>query len=501
MSNGNLWSSGRIIGTYSLHSGQSVAGELILDGAKTVLTIHSEEEIYDINKFKTIRGTTRDGKRITLFRCFNNGVGYAGVGRQITQYTAEIYPEWILIGNSYADDAVCNIKLLEFSTEDLATIFYDFKAFGTFFPDGSTAEGIIKSDPHKENVRIGDRPVVSYFSGESKIFETRTKYGKISASHRPRFTIGSPLGASMENTISISIEPDQSVGFYEITESMFYLSSFLSVAAGRGQNISNIRIVINEDSGQIPSYFDVYQVFGWKIKKTSRQLKPSPSDVPFDPIAFEEEFSNVLTQWIDRQDSWSPSRGRYLECLRKGRKYSIERFVTSANMFDVLPTTAVPRNMTLSDEFLEAKIKSIKLFRELPSSLERDSALSNLARLGGASLVRKILHRTYIVCQILDHEFPNMEKLVKFSVRMRNFFVHGSDLGIEYARVEKFISFLTDMLQFIFAASDLIECGWDAKRWSSKPYGNGHSFTRFRAQYNRTSHALLDELTPRKSRS
>lgn len=46
------------------------------------------------------------------------------------------------------------------------------------------------------------------------------------------------------------------------------------------------------------------------------------------------------------------------------------------------------------------------------------------------------------------------------------------------------MSFLTDALEFIFAASDLIEAGWNANSWSSKHYGGGHNFTRFRMAYN-----------------
>jgi hypothetical protein len=38
-------------------------------------------------------------------------------------------------------------------------------------------------------------------------------------------------------------------------------------------------------------------------------------------------------------------------------------------------------------------------------------------------------------------------------------------------------------ISIIFAASDLIEAGWDAAKWSKKLYGSGHSFTRFRLEY------------------
>ena len=43
--------------------------------------------------------------------------------------------------------------------------------------------------------------------------------------------------------------------------------------------------------------------------------------------------------------------------------------------------------------------------------------------------------------------------------------------------------FLTDALEFIFAASDFIEAGWDAQRWNADAHGWGHGFARFRDEY------------------
>jgi len=50
--------------------------------------------------------------------------------------------------------------------------------------------------------------------------------------------------------------------------------------------------------------------------------------------------------------------------------------------------------------------------------------------------------------------------------------------------------FLTDTLEFVFAASDLIEAGWDPAQWNAEPKGWGHSFARFRAGYGLTLRQL-----------
>jgi len=43
--------------------------------------------------------------------------------------------------------------------------------------------------------------------------------------------------------------------------------------------------------------------------------------------------------------------------------------------------------------------------------------------------------------------------------------------------------FFVDTLEFVFAASDLVEAGWDVKAWSAKPTGTSHPFGAYRISY------------------
>ena len=79
-------------------------------------------------------------------------------------------------------------------------------------------------------------------------------------------------------------------------------------------------------------------------------------------------------------------------------------------------------------------------------------------------------------------------------MKCRNFLVHGSSGDIDYAKVERMVPFLTDALEFIFAASDFIEAGWDAERWVSKSGGWGHNFARFRSEYDQALTLLRNAL-------
>jgi hypothetical protein len=90
--------------------------------------------------------------------------------------------------------------------------------------------------------------------------------------------------------------------------------------------------------------------------------------------------------------------------------------------------------------------------------------------------------------------FPELQFVASVAVKCRNFLVHGSS-GVDYQAVEHLAPFLTDTLEFVFAASDLIEAGWDAQRWNAAPHGWGHSFARFRAGYNRAPADLRRAIT------
>ena len=48
---------------------------------------------------------------------------------------------------------------------------------------------------------------------------------------------------------------------------------------------------------------------------------------------------------------------------------------------------------------------------------------------------------------------------------VENYFVHGSKSKKEYWKSGDLIVFFTKALEFIFAASDLVEAGWDINAW------------------------------------
>src|SRR5260370_565561 len=65
----------------------------------------------------------------------------------------------------------------------------------------------------------------------------------------------------------------------------------------------------------------------------------------------------------------------------------------------------------------------------------------------------------------------------------QNYFVHGAVQRFDYGTHFNLVSFFTETLEFVFAASDLIESGWDIAAWANIPTSMSHPFARFRIGY------------------
>ena len=68
--------------------------------------------------------------------------------------------------------------------------------------------------------------------------------------------------------------------------------------------------------------------------------------------------------------------------------------------------------------------------------------------------------------------------------------MHGDILIILVLLVLGVAAFFTDSLEFVFAASDLVEAGWDIAEWSQRDTARTHPFSHYRASYRESLAAL-----------
>jgi hypothetical protein len=354
----------------------------------------------------------------------------------------------------------------------------------------SVIDVVLKEIRNVRSVDSGDMPIVSYFTGKMCVAEIFTTIGKISVHHRPSWDSGSPSGVSIKNRMVISIEPESPILFNDAMRKMEDLAGFLSMLAGRIQEIKDIQIFTNANTENIFQPMTIHHSLRWKCSKKNQVNEPHTADIPVNAIFQPEEFRDVLANWISRQSTWHIARSRSLNCLQKGNNYGPDRLVAAANMFDILPSDATPISDELSIEIIEARDKCKEIFKSLPDGVDRSSVLGALGRIGKPSLPKKVAYRVAIVNSKFGERFQDLDKVATLALKCRNYFVHGST-DFEFGKIEHLSSFLTNTLEFIFAASDLIEAGWDASRWNGEHHGWGHTFSRFMIEYQSSSLELL----------
>ena len=101
-------------------------------------------------------------------------------------------------------------------------------------------------------------------------------------------------------------------------------------------------------------------------------------------------------------------------------------------------------------------------------------------------------HRAEPLMEAVGKWFPELDVVTDKAVDRRNYYVHGSSSKRpRFNYSDNLDTFFTDTLEFVFAASDLIEAGWDVKAWSELSTTMSHPFAQYRINY----HLHLNELT------
>ena len=464
-------------------SGKDLHGELTLAGSKSSIYLQDDESFDAFPKpHRCITGVLLDLTRITLVDCITmSGTGSGNRGAEQYHF-ASLFPHFVLYGDRHIDPQEAVITAIDFVIDDATTLFYDFDAFGSVIDARPYIDQIAHANRLNRNIPIGPDPQIVYFTGKREIFSANTVLGQITASHNPIHNIGGPNGVRLQNTISVSAEFREPVVFDEAMTRTATLTNYLGMLAGRPQNILNlsVRLAPEEESA---GFLHVYWCMPPRRDAADEGKKPHPADVLIDAVKEPGAFGCVLANWLQVHAERHEARGRFFGCFAHQHYYSIDRLVAAANMFDILPTSAVPADVTLSPEQIRARDEARTLFRSLPQSAERDSVLGALGRMGKSSLKHKIRHRAKYVLEKAGKRFPELEMVCDEAVNCRNFYVHGTDPVFDYEAHSNARTFFTESLEWVFAASELIEAGWNIGPWLERGSSMSSEFARYYINY------------------
>jgi hypothetical protein len=475
-------------GNFTFSTGREVQGELCLKGAATTLDLYSDSFFDRQDTSEDILGLLYDRSKVSLINC----VTMSGGGNKQHCFSS-LFPHFVIFGDQHIGSSCQVIHELSFTVDDADTLFHDVDAFGFVFNAKSHVKHIIDVEQRGRKILIGEYPHLFYFTGKDDIFVVDTVLGKISATHNISYSSPSSKGIHVDNMIRINIVFYSEKSVDEAIESVLDVLRFLEIIAGRPQNISELTFSLTGVKNNHQP-LDVYWCMPPHRDCENDSRKPNTFDLPLKAAINPDEFSIVIKRWIERNDEWRNARSRFSTAFKYQNRYDIDRIVGAANMFDIIPSAACPKKFTLPCSLVEAKEKARKIFKELPDSLERQSILGALGRIGTATLKHKVLSRAKLITDIVGDKFPELELVIKHAVDCRNYYVHGSHAIIDYGKHSNQVAFFTDTLEFVFAVSDLVESGWNITERIDQDSTLSHPFSRYYFNYPQKLSALKELL-------
>lgn len=484
------------------------AGRLVIDGKNTSLKfLNSTDSICPSIGSQDFHGILNDGSKASLLECIQTGYTSYG-GSDISQIETSFFPHYVLIGDTFVTSGESKIESIRYHFENAECLVNTLRDFGTIHAEREEFGEILKADQHRSEkiaqehgweppdfeLRIGNHPILQYFSGCYEIAQCEVKFGSAAIRNSINYGISGPKGVSISNEVTASLKFTYPITLGNAITTLGTFHSFFELCLGKRQRYLWIEVQLanqNQENGD--SRGQNLRVY-WSYCNNRISGKTAPThygDVLIDAGERQVEFETVLAGWLNSTAEIGNARNRFAQAFLS-YTYDVDRLVGGANMFDLLPSTHVPSKVDTDDRTAEAVEEAHRCFKALPDSFARQSVLSALGRIGMPSLRDKIYHRANIVSNVDPVRFAELHLPCNQAVLCRNHFVHGSEAAFDYNNETSTLVFLSDTLEFVFATSHLIELGWDYNHWRNKWSSLSHKFGSYVRDYDMALSKLKD---------
>lgn len=466
------------------------AGHLMIAGAESNVKLIGKSfwpspEV----EYTDIHGTLNDGKKASLLDCVIQGKTRHRFDED-SQCESAFFPNYIVVGESFIRSDEHVIRAVRYHFDNVSSLLRGYETFRSLDLNIDETLRILEED-HRHSQKlaekhgwsifpfkpeIGEHPRLLYFSGLWEIIAFQCSVGNIALTNRTSQTSGDAAGIGISNEVTINIEFIEPKTLNEALHALRVLHGLFELSLGHRQRYQWIELELTHPPKDTEHNLAQMARLYWSLcnERVNGESKASLRDSLLAPDQRPDEFSQVAMRWIDSSATMRDPRERFATAFFSG--YSIDRIVGAANMFDLLPESHVPRTRDIDDPLRDAVIQCRKIFTALPASFGKQSVLSALGRVGKASLRDKVMHLAHKVNAAADGRFPNLLLPCHHAVLCRNHYVHGTEGAFDYQGNFTEFAFITDTLEFVFAISDLIDLGWDLKRWLAHGFSMTHAF-------------------------
>lgn len=398
---------------------------------------------------------------------------------------------------SHLDASQSLLNSLEFSITNSNDLF-DFSSFtqiinaneqsvkGLVQRDIDASKGRYALDEDISQYSFGDSPAVLVYTGADILSTLEIDSGELGIRNNPNFTISSNNGFKVENNISCCLKFGKLKGYWEVVEEVACLKQLFELILGQKQSIESYKLEVNKIDDT-----DVFQVFRAVDQPKVLNHLIHPADRLVHVESEEKEFSIIINNWLSSQEEWKFARNYYSSIFEK-HQYDSDTLVKLSNMFDLIPDSAYGK-VTVDANVSKAAKSCRAIFKDLPFSLESESILLALKRIGQKTLKHKIRNRYEVIQNSGFVELDNIDLVINQSVDCRNFFVHGGNNKFDYFNNPNEFRFFIDTLIFIYGVSEMIQNGWTFSKWKPSRL-NGHLFSIYVINYDKRLEGLKTAL-------
>ena len=435
----------------------------------------ADDEIVHIGDGRSLHGISVAG-RVSLLDCVNGGMlGRTGWG-DFTIHHGDVCFRYALFGTRHvAADEKC-IRGIEFTLEGVeSSVFMQdkFQRFGYLHdPDDEILDAIKRKRPdYLKGDFVKGQAMVSYFTGDwDYLPRFETVLGTV---HVGRSMQVDNYGRGMEDTPRISIDfddnPETLEGAWEKMREARQFFAWMMGYAPAWKDVMVFTSELNEDGFRVgrDGHLEVFGPNEWKEVPENARRCGTLIDASGNP----EHFPKVMGKWLERNDDPKRKKAnrRFFGSIQgiSGRVME-DGIVSAANMFDLLPDEDKPEAKPLAEDVLEIlKDATSKVKDAMAAGTRREDVLNSLGRIRANKPLREIVeHRAAVVWDcFVGAKLENLESMIRLAVQCRNYYTHGGDErsagAVDFGDFDV-VHFLTETLEFIYSASELLECGWDA---------------------------------------
>ena len=469
-------------GLFEVGENRRIAGQLKLKRSdlfdSNVVSI-IDGDFFHLADGGSLHGVSKFGK-VSLLDCVRGGPLGMTKWDDFSIHHGNLSFRYALFGKRHVDIEDKCIRGIQFTLDGVKSNVFIHDRFDRFGrlddPDDTVLSAIERTRPeYLRGEFVKGKAMVSYFTGHWDFLPRfETVLGTV---HVGRSILIEQFGPSMKDTPRIAVDfGDDPTTLEGAWEKMREIRQFFAWMMGyapawKDVLVSTSRLDDNGTRSDADGDLEVFAPNEWsEVPKAARHY-----GTLIDASRHPKHFKKVMTKWLERNGNASRKRAnaRFFGCIAGTTKRVMEDgIVSAANTFDLLPSEDKPQAQPLPDD-VQAVLNDAKaqVRRLIPSGTQREEVLNDLGRIlrNKNAWLRKIVeHRAEIVLEGFGSDkLEQLEAVIPLAIGCRNHYTHGpadrSSGDVDYANFEV-VRFLTETLEFIYGASELLRCGWNPSK-------------------------------------